>query len=180
MILGWLRMDDKAACGGTVIEGNLTNIRSGKALTFQGAKIACRYNCTIRDGLPFYRDEGKAVPHHLHQSTRGCPIYSTLNGVDGWEDGNHSAPAERCFQNADGQWAEVKEAAPHEEQHDEQTHLHSVHAEGTPYFIETMDGRTLSGTLGPDGLIPRIDTFGEDEYTVCWGEEALNKAGGQA
>jgi uncharacterized Zn-binding protein involved in type VI secretion len=179
MLLGWLRVDDKAACGGTVIEGNLTNISMGKAITFQGAKIACRYNCTIREGLPFFTDNGKPVPHHLHKSTRGCPIYSTLNGVDGWEGGSDSAPAERHFQNADGHWTEMKEAEPHEDSYDEQTHLQVPQAEGTPYFIETMDGRTLSGTLGADGLIPRIDTFGEDEYTVYWGEEALNKAGRQ-
>jgi hypothetical protein len=47
--------------------------------------------------------------------------------------------------------------------------------EGVPYFIETMDGRTFSGRVGADGLLPRIDTYGEDEYKVLWGDEALAK-----
>ncbi len=164
MILGWLRMDDKAACGGAVIEGNLTHIRHGKALTFQGAKIACRYNCTIRDGLAFYTDNGKAVPHHLHQSTRGRPIYSTMNGVDGWVVDGDSAPAERCFQNADGHWVAVTNPEPHEELFDEQPHLAEPTTPGVPYHIETRDGR-----------LPRIDTIGEAAYTVLWGDDALAK-----
>lgn len=179
MILGWLRAGDKAACGGTVIEGNLTNISMGKALTFQGAKIVCRYNCTIRDGFAFFTDNGKAVPHHLHQSTRGCPIYSTLNGIDGWEDGSDSAPAERCFQNADGHWVAVTEPEPHEDVFDEQPHLVEPRTPGVPYHIETLDGRTFSGRTGPDGRLPRISTIGEDAYTVLWGDEALAKGAGE-
>lgn len=38
-----------------------------------------------------------------------------------------------------------------------------------------MDGRVFSGRIGPDGLLPRVDTFGEDEYTVLWGDDALAK-----
>jgi hypothetical protein len=180
MILGWLRVDDKAACGGTVIEGNLTHIRMGKALTFQGAKIACRYNCTIRDGLPFFTDNAKAVPHHLHQSTRGCSIYSTMNGVDGWGVDGDSAPVERCFQNADGHWVVVTEPAAHEVPYDEQAQIDAEPIDGVPYHIETPDGRVFSGHLAPDGQLPRIDTYGEDEYTVLWGDEAIAKlaAGG--
>ncbi len=48
-------------------------------------------------------------------------------------------------------------------------------AEGLPYYIETMDGRVFSGRIGPDGLLPRVDTCGEDEYTVLWGDDALAK-----
>jgi uncharacterized Zn-binding protein involved in type VI secretion len=175
MILGWLRVDDKAACGGTVIEGNLTNISMGKAIAFQGARIACRHNCTIREGFPFFTDNRRPVPHHLHKSTRGCPIYSTLNGIDGWEDGGDSAPAERYFQNADGHWVAVAEPEPHEEPFDEQTHLAEPSAPGVPYHIETMDGRTFSGRTGPDGRLPRIETIGEDAYTILWGDAALAK-----
>ena len=43
-----------------------------------------------------------------------------------------------------------------------------------------MDGRKFSGTIGADGQLPRIDTFGEDEYAIYWGGEAINKAGGAA
>jgi uncharacterized Zn-binding protein involved in type VI secretion len=180
MILGWIRFGDKAACGGTVCEGIPNNIRMGQPLAFVGAKIACKHGCIIATGLPNYRDNGRSIPHHMHTSSRGCPIYSTLNGVDGWEDGSDSAPAERCFKNADGEWAEVKEPSAHEDPFDEQPLLSAQAPEGTPYLIETMDGRKFSGTIGADGQLPRIDTFGEDEYAIYWGEEAINKAGGAA
>jgi uncharacterized Zn-binding protein involved in type VI secretion len=59
--------------------------------------------------------------------------------------------------------------------YDEQLRLVAPPIEGVPYFIETRDGRSLSGRTGPGGLLPRIDTPGEDEYTVLWGDEALAK-----
>lgn len=57
--------------------------------------------------------------------------------------------------------------------YDEQPRLMAPPIEGVPYYIETMDGRTFSGRVGAGGLLPRIDTHGEDEYTVLWGDEAL-------
>ena len=35
------------------------------------------------------------------------------------------------------------------------------------------------GRADAHGLLPRIDTDGEDEYTVYWGDEALAKMDGQ-
>ena len=45
-----------------------------------------------------------------------------------------------------------------------------------PYFVETKDGRTFSGRVGEDGMLPRVETYGEDEYTVLWGDEALARS----
>jgi uncharacterized Zn-binding protein involved in type VI secretion len=59
--------------------------------------------------------------------------------------------------------------------YNEQPRLVAPPIEGVPYFIETPDGRTFSGRTGSGGLLPRIDTHGEDEYTVLWGDEALAK-----
>lgn len=58
---------------------------------------------------------------------------------------------------------------------DEQTRLTAAAIAGLPFFIETSNGRTLSGRLGADGLLPRIGTIEEDEYTVYWGDVALSK-----
>ena len=44
---------------------------------------------------------------------------------------------------------------------------------GIPYFIETKEGKVYSGHMGEDGLLPRIDTKGPEDYTVYWGDEAL-------
>lgn len=46
---------------------------------------------------------------------------------------------------------------------------------GVPYHIEILDRRTFSGCAAADGLLPRIDSLTEDEYTVYWGDEALTK-----
>jgi hypothetical protein len=59
--------------------------------------------------------------------------------------------------------------------YDEQPRLVAPPIEGVPYFIETTDGRTFSGRTGPGGLLPRIETHGEDDYTVLWGDMALAK-----
>jgi uncharacterized Zn-binding protein involved in type VI secretion len=106
MILGWLRVGDKAACGGAVAEGIPNNLSMGKPLTFLGAKIGCRGGCSIAEGHPAYTDNGRPIPFHLHKSTRGCPIYSTLNGIDGWENGSDMPVPVRAVKNEEGEWIE--------------------------------------------------------------------------
>jgi hypothetical protein len=105
----------------------------------------------------------------------GCPFYSTLNDRDGVCDEQGESVAEKHFLNADGKWTPVQEPAPEDAPYDEQTKLESLPIEGVPYYIETLDGRTFSGRTSPDGLLPRIDTYGEDEYTAYWGDEAPAK-----
>lgn len=170
-IIGWIRCGDKAACGGTVIEGDMTTDSYGKPLAYVGARMACRKNCVIVEGHPLVSFNGKMLAHHGHRTSHGCPLLSTLNGVHGWGSDSSEPIATDYFQNADGQWAPKVEDA----QYDEQAQLTSPPIEGVPYYIETRDGRVFSGTIGKGGLLPRIDTYGEDEYTVLWGDEALAK-----
>ncbi len=59
--------------------------------------------------------------------------------------------------------------------YDEQPRLVAALIEGLPYYIETKDGRIFSGRTGSGGLLPRIDSHGEDEYAILWGDEALAK-----
>ena len=61
---------------------------------------------------------------------------------------------------------------------DEQAQLVAPPIEGVPYFIELEDGRTFSGRIGADGLLPRIETQKEEELIVYWGDEALAKMEG--
>lgn len=63
--------------------------------------------------------------------------------------------------------------------YDEQSQLVASPIEGVHYFIEAPDGRTLSGRAGPGGLLPRVQTEGEKEYTVLWGDEALARMMGR-
>jgi hypothetical protein len=55
----------------------------------------------------------------------------------------------------------------------------SVRLEGYPYLIEMTDGRVYSGRVEAGGALPRMMT-GEnaDEYTVYWGDDALEKSNG--
>mgnify|MGYP000672159484 CR=1 FL=1 len=175
-IIGWIRLGDKAACGGNVVEGLETCRGRGVPYSFEGAHMACRNNCVIAEG--FSRStlsNGRSRVIHGMRTSGGCPLYSTLNEVDGVANQSGAAMAEKHFLNADGEWAPVKEPGPNETPYDERPQLAAPPIAGVPYIIETKDGRTFSGRAGADGLLPRIDTYGEDEYTVSWGDEALTK-----
>ncbi|MFM0111494.1 PAAR domain-containing protein [Paraburkholderia nemoris] len=50
--------------------------------------------------------------------------------------------------------------------------------EGYPYFIETEDGRVVSGRLDSGCLLPRVYTEASGKYKVFWGDEALAKQQG--
>lgn len=47
--------------------------------------------------------------------------------------------------------------------------------EDYPYFIETEDGRVVSGRLDSSRLLPRVYTESSDKYIVLWGDDALAK-----
>jgi uncharacterized Zn-binding protein involved in type VI secretion len=175
-IIGWIRQGDKAACGGLVAEGDQFCISHGMPYAFEGARMACKKNCVIAEGLQHsILTNGRAQVTHGMKTSAGCPLLSTLNERDGVANERGQAAPTSFFLNADGVWAAVAPIAPHEEPYDEQARLHVPRAEGVPYYVETNDGRTFSGRVGADGLLPRIDTYGEDEYTVLWGDEALAK-----
>lgn len=176
-IIGWIRQGDKAACGGTVIDGNATSDCHGRPLSYTGAHMACRKNCVIIEGHPLTIMDGKNLVHHGHRTSNGCPLLSTLNGVDGWGNESGAPIATEYFQNTQGEWTpKVHDGMPY----DEQTHVVAEHTEGVPYFIETTDGRTFSGAMPAGGELLRVDTYGQDTYTVLWGDEALAKLTGEA
>lgn len=171
-IIGWIRQGDQATCGGLAAEGDQFCRGRGQAYTFQGAQMSCQKKCSIVEGFSGRKlTNGCASVVHDMKTSGGCPLLSTLNDLDGVSNGGGPIPTS-FFMNADGHWTGAAPAAK-EQPYDEQVLLQHRRAEGLPYRIETMDGRVFSGRLGPDGLLPRIDTFGEDEYTVLWGDEAL-------
>lgn len=172
-IIGWVRAQDRAACGGIVVEGDPFVISNGIPYTFQGAKVACRKNCVIAEGYLFSTlMNGRPQVLHGMVTSGGCPLLSTLNDEDGVGNEARAEVPTSYFLNADGCWI-ARPPAPREEAFDEQAKLQATRAEGMPYFVQTMDGRTFSGRVGPTGLLPRIETYGEDEYEVLWGDEAL-------
>lgn len=86
-IIGWIRVSDKAACGSAVAEGSSCEFSDGIGYSFQGARMACTKGCVIADGYPDSTlSNGKAQVLHGQLTSGGCPLISTLNGVDGVAD----------------------------------------------------------------------------------------------
>lgn len=104
-IIGWIRQGDKAACGGKVAEGLHTCTSRGVPYSFEGAHMACRNNCVIREG--FARSilaNGRSRVIHGMKTSGGCPLYSTLNGIDGVGDTSGEAISLGFTQDHAGQW----------------------------------------------------------------------------
>lgn len=99
-IVGWIRQLDHAACGGTVVEGDQFTISDGRAYAFQGARLACKKNCVIAQGYAFSTlTNGCNQVMHGMRTSGGCPLYSTLNDVDGVGNESGEVIAEKHFLN---------------------------------------------------------------------------------
>jgi uncharacterized Zn-binding protein involved in type VI secretion len=75
---------DRANCGGTVAEGVPCDTSDGIGYAFLGARMSCRENCTIAEGYPdSILSNGAAQVLDGQQTSGGCRLASTLNGIDG-------------------------------------------------------------------------------------------------
>jgi uncharacterized Zn-binding protein involved in type VI secretion len=87
MIRGWIRLQDKATCGGTVAACSPYDLSDGIGYAFQGARMSCGGSCTISDGYSSsLLSNGKAQVLDGQRTSAGCTLISTLNGVDGVAD----------------------------------------------------------------------------------------------
>lgn len=162
-IIGWIREQDRAACGGTVAESDQFPISDGRAYAFQGARMACIKNCVIAKGYTFSTlTNGCSQVIYGMRTSGGCPLYSTLNAVDGVADEGGEVIAEQRVLNADGHWVPVKKPAPDAPAYDERPQPVAPPLGGVPYHIETLDGRTFSGRAAADGR------SGTDSVSEAW------------
>ena len=108
-------------------------------------------------------------------------IFATLAGETWYDDmaetlGNIGARTTKVDR---APLAGLTESAADNARFDEQIRVSAscVSLNGYPYRIEMADGRVFSGRIGSGGALPRMMT-GEnaDEYTVYWGEDALEKS----
>lgn len=184
-IIGWIRYGDKAACGGTVVEGDLTCISHGRAYAFQGARMACQKNCVIANG--FIRStltNGRPQVIHGMVTSRGCPLQSTLNNIDGVGNEGGDAIASKFYQTAEGDWL-PKYDQEHftDDSPDEQVRAVDVKT-GEPisdlaYYIKAPDGSTYTGHTDKNGLSERVTTYQSEELSVWFGEAAEKKIRGE-
>jgi uncharacterized Zn-binding protein involved in type VI secretion len=76
-ILGWIRVGDQAACGGTVAEGYERASYNGVPYSFQDARMDCPRNCVIAEAASFFRlANGKRLPHHVFKLVSDKPHWS--------------------------------------------------------------------------------------------------------
>ena len=172
---------DRTSHGGVVITGSPFTDVEGKAVARIGDKVTCPRKghgsvTTIATGDFTVIIDGQPVARHGDKTACGATLISSqvLTYVDeGSSSGRSAASAPMATSPLAG-----SEENRQQSLYDEQAKLIAGAIEGVPYYIETKDGRTFSGRVGKDGLLPRIDTEGADEYTVLWGDEALAKMDG--
>ena len=183
-IIGWIRYGDKAACGGTVVEGDLSCTSYGRPYSFQGARMACRKNCVIvEEFVSSTLTNGRSQVIHGMKTSGGCPLQSTLNNIDGVGNESGHATASKFYQTTEGNWLPKYEPEHFtEDSPDEQ--VRAVDAKtGEPipdlaYFIEAPDGSTYADHTDEEGLCERVTTYQPEELTVWFGEDAQKKMQG--
>jgi len=174
---------DKTDHGGVVIGGASTSDANGRAIAKVGDQVTCPKKghggvTVIVTGDPTFIVDGKPLARHGDKTACGATLISSQAmayvsegsgtgsnpGASAGSEGNAPAVAAVRFE-----W-------------DEQVKL--VTTDGTammvglPWFVRTADGRSLSGRLGDDGQLPRIDTSLEDQYEIFWGDEAIERMAG--
>jgi len=156
-ILGWIRLGDKASCGGTVVEGDQTSLSYGKPHSFQGARLSCRKNCGIAEGhqtsvLP----NGRAKVIHGMKTTGGCPLVSPLNGIDGVENQSGQESPAAFVPDGKGSWRGMNPPpGEHGQAYDEYFVLLDE-KNGTParnryYRITLATGQVIEGYSDAEG-----------------------------
>lgn len=156
--------------GGIVLEGSPADTIDGKPIARVGDKVyckKCRRDTYITEGNPQVLIDGRMAAFHTALTSCGARLIAkqNTNFIGGSEDGG-------------AQGIGVSDEEEHitlQDPHDEQASLPESAAPGLPYYIETADGRVFSGRVESDGKLPRIETDGEDAYTVLWGDDALLK-----
>ncbi len=177
---------DRTSHGGVVIEGSAVSDTHGKMIARVGDRVTCPQKGhgvnVIVSGDPTFIVDGRPIARHGDKTACGAMLIasqSVTTTLSGSSSG--SAVAGQAAQSASGVAALTAQAAVTFE-YDEQVQLSAANGKATliglPWLIETKDGRKLSGSLGPDGQMPRTDTLSESEYTTYWGDEARARAEG--
>lgn len=185
-----IRQGDTTSHGGTVLEGSPFDLCMGKPISYFGHKVycpKCKGIFPIAEGVTttsFY-GQGVAVAG-MKTSCGALLIASQFTDTVEWSTGTwqaaeqSTATAAAAAQLAPGALPPRSSSAALEgaEIYDEQTQLHASEIGGIPYFVETKDGRRFSGRATMEGIIPRVETYNEEEYIVYWGDVALAKMEG--
>jgi uncharacterized Zn-binding protein involved in type VI secretion len=175
---------DRTSHGGVVLTGSPFSDIDGKAIARIGDKVTCPKKghgsvTTIVTGDVTDIIDGSPIARHGDRTACGAMLISSQMLV--YVDNENDSGTKGTTQSSQAELsslANTNDPLAHENVYDEQAQLVSLPIEGVPYYVETKDGRVFTGKTGADGLIPRIDTYGEDAYAVYWGDDALAKTEG--
>lgn len=163
-IIGWIRLGDKASCGGVVAEGSSTEKSHGKGYAFQGATMTCNKGCRIVDGYAHAKlENGMQRVTHGQCTSGGCALISTLNDIDGIGNASGANVADAFVQDAEGKLLDLFLPRPpalcEYDQHivftaEDGSLLDDVH-----YQLYDTRGAVITGVTGKDG---RTEIMGGD------------------
>lgn len=155
-IIGWIRLGDKASCGGVVAEGSSNEKSHGKGYAFQGAAMSCNKGCKIADGYAHAKlENGKQRVTHGQCTSGGCALISTLNNIDGIGNAGGTAVADAFVQDAEGKLMDLfLPRAPELCEYDQ--HIVFTDEDGAlldevHYQLVDTRGAVITGVTGKDG-----------------------------
>lgn len=164
-IIGWIRYGDKAACGGTVVEGDQTCTSYGRAYAFQGARMACRKHCVIVEGFPRSTlTNGRAQVIHGMVTSNGCPLQSTLNDIDGVGNESGEETPIRFVQNDEGEW--VGKMNEGYDQHFVLTDEETGQPLANRHYRMTCNGKVIEGKTDSNGKTEKVSSDDPAEVTI--------------
>lgn len=166
-ILGWIRVGDRAACGGIVAEGHDRISYDGIAYSYQDAKVHCPQACVIVEAASFYRlPNGRAVPHHGHRTSGGCPLHSTINDLCGYAtDGADAVPAQ-FVPDGHGGWQACSHAFPYDLSFLVKDDCTGQAMPNVPYRISLNGGRFIEGRTDAQGRTEVIHSDHPEHATL--------------
>ncbi|TFW29612.1 PAAR domain-containing protein [Massilia horti] len=175
-VIGWIREGDKAACGGTVVEGDQNCHSDGRAYAFEGARMACPKNCVIAEGYEF-RTVTNGCNQVLHgmKTSGGCPLLSTINDFDGlFNESGEEVPIRFVLDDA-GKWVgKTNDGYDHQ-------FLLTDESTGNPlpnrYYRMTLNGKVTEGKSDAHGKTEKVTSDDPAEVTVEIMPEGYSKAG---
>jgi uncharacterized Zn-binding protein involved in type VI secretion len=164
-------LGDKTDHGGEVIEASGVTDTHGRYIARIGDKVQCpkkgHGTTEIVEGDLTFVIDGKGAAYHGCRTSCGAILISSQSLMAVEFGGGPAAGSAGSVTAATA----VPQGSSLKFDYDEQAQL--VSAAGMHWFIQARDGRTLSGVVGEDGLLPRLDSYSEDEFEVFWGDEAL-------
>ncbi|WP_296953059.1 PAAR domain-containing protein [uncultured Massilia sp.] len=182
-IIGWIREGDEASCGGKVKQGHPTFTSHGKPLAHAGNPMACRKHCVVGAGEHhFTLPDGLPQALHGDETSGGCPLVSTLNGIHGVEDASGVPLVTAYFQPAAVALAAAALAPEPDDdapwvpgRYDDRYVLLGV-SDGRPlahtaYAIEREDGSIEHGTTDADGHTHLLKQTLDEEHVRIYLED---------